>query len=84
VWCHLSITESIAISVAPASSSDTLTSISSAYVHRSMDMAGGHRLARSVQCRQVEAAIFQYINGFYNAPRRHSYLGGISPLAFEA
>ncbi|EQA97216.1 hypothetical protein L286_23085 [Sphingobium sp. HDIP04] len=30
------------------------------------------------------AAIFQYINGFYNSRRRHSYLGGISPLAFEA
>jgi putative transposase len=26
-----------------------------------------------------------YINGFYNARgRHHSYLGGISPLAFEA
>ncbi|WP_394658149.1 IS3 family transposase, partial [uncultured Novosphingobium sp.] len=25
-----------------------------------------------------------YINGFYNTRRRHSYLGGISPLAFEA
>ena len=34
--------------------------------------------------RQAEAAIFQYINGFYNARRRHSYLGGISLLAFEA
>lgn len=34
--------------------------------------------------RQAEAAIFQYINGFYNARRRHSCLGGISPLAFEA
>ena len=34
--------------------------------------------------RQTEAAIYQYINGFYNARRRHSYLGGISPLAFEA
>ncbi|WP_232455635.1 IS3 family transposase [Sphingomonas sp. KC8] len=34
--------------------------------------------------RQAEAAIFQYINGFYNTRRRHSYLGGISPLAFEA
>ena len=33
--------------------------------------------------RQAEAAIFQYINGFYNSRRRHSYLGGISPLAFE-
>lgn len=34
--------------------------------------------------RQATAAIFQYINGFYNPRRRHSYLGGISPLAFEA
>jgi putative transposase len=34
--------------------------------------------------RQTEAAIFGYINGFYNARRRHSYLGGVSPLAFEA
>ena len=30
-------------------------------------------------CRQAETAIFQYINGFYNARRRYSYLGGISP-----
>ena len=34
--------------------------------------------------RQAEAAIFQYINGFNNSRRRHSYFGGISPLAFEA
>lgn len=34
--------------------------------------------------RQATAAIFQYINGFYNPRRRHSYLDGISPLAFEA
>lgn len=34
--------------------------------------------------RKAETAIFQYINGFYNPLRRHSYLGGISPLAFEA
>ena len=34
--------------------------------------------------RQAEAAIFQYINGFYNTRRRHSYLGGISPLALKA
>ncbi|KGB21106.1 Mobile element protein [Acetobacter tropicalis] len=34
--------------------------------------------------RQATAAIFQHINGFYNPRRRHSYLGGISPLAFEA
>jgi len=34
--------------------------------------------------RQAEAAIFQYINAFYNTRRRHSYLGGIRPLTFEA
>jgi transposase InsO family protein len=34
--------------------------------------------------RQAAAAIFQYINRFYNSRRRHSYLGGISPLAFKA
>lgn len=34
--------------------------------------------------RLAEAAIFQDINGFYNFRRRHPYLGGISPLAFEA
>ena len=33
--------------------------------------------------RQAEGAIFQYINGFYNPRRRHSSLGGKSPLAFE-
>ncbi len=33
--------------------------------------------------RQAETALFQYINGFYNARRRHSTLGGKSPLAFE-
>jgi len=33
--------------------------------------------------REVEGALFQYINGFYNLRRRHSALGGESPLAFE-
>ena len=33
--------------------------------------------------RQAEGAIFQYFNGFYNPRRRHSSLGGKSPLAFE-
>jgi len=33
--------------------------------------------------RQVEVALFQYINGFYYPRRRHSTLGGKSPLAFE-
>jgi transposase InsO family protein len=41
-------------------------------------------LTSGLSRRQAEAAIFQYINGFYNTRRRHSYLGGISPLAFEA
>jgi len=34
--------------------------------------------------REAEAAIFQYINGFYNPRRRHSALGWKSPVAFEA
>ena len=33
--------------------------------------------------RQATATIFQYINGFYNPRRCHSYLRSISPLAFE-
>ncbi len=33
--------------------------------------------------RQAETAIFRYINGFHNPCRRHSALGGKSPLAFE-
>ena len=33
--------------------------------------------------RQTETALFEYINGFYNSRRRHSTLGGKSPLAFE-
>jgi putative transposase len=33
--------------------------------------------------RKAELALFEYINGFYNPRRRHSTLGGKSPLAFE-
>jgi len=33
--------------------------------------------------RQVEMALFEYINGFYNPCRRHSTLGGKSPIQFE-
>lgn len=33
--------------------------------------------------RQVEIALFEYINAFYNARRRHSYLDGLSPVRFE-
>lgn len=33
--------------------------------------------------RDVEIAIFEYINGFYNPRRRHSALGWKSPVAFE-
>lgn len=33
--------------------------------------------------RDVEVAVFEYINGFYNPRRRHSALDGKSPLAFE-
>ena len=31
----------------------------------------------------AELAIFNYINGFYNARRKHSALGWKSPVAFE-
>jgi len=33
--------------------------------------------------REVELAIFKYINGFYNPRRRHSAIGWKSPVAFE-
>jgi putative transposase len=33
--------------------------------------------------RSAEVAVFEYINGFYNPPRRHSALGWKSPVAFE-
>ncbi|MDL9471105.1 IS3 family transposase, partial [Escherichia coli] len=33
--------------------------------------------------RDIEIAIFEYINGFYNPRRRHSTLGWKSPVAFE-
>jgi putative transposase len=33
--------------------------------------------------REVEIALLQYINGFYNPRRRHSALGWKSPVAFE-
>ena len=32
---------------------------------------------------QVTAALFQYINGFYNSRRRHSAIGGMAPIKFE-
>ena len=33
--------------------------------------------------RDVEIALFEYINGFYNPRRKHSTLGWKSPVAFE-
>ena len=32
---------------------------------------------------QARKELFNYINGFYNARRRHSYLNGLSPIKFE-
>ena len=32
---------------------------------------------------QAKKELFKYINGFYNATRRHSYLNGLSPIKFE-
>ena len=33
--------------------------------------------------REVEVALFEYINGFYNPRRKHSAIGWKSPVAFE-
>jgi transposase InsO family protein len=33
---------------------------------------------------ELANAIFEYIEGFHNRRRRHSYLGWASPLEFEA
>lgn len=33
--------------------------------------------------RDVEVALFEYINSFYNPRRRHAALGWKSPVAFE-
>ncbi len=33
--------------------------------------------------REVEVAVFEFINGFYNPRRKHSALGWKSPVAFE-
>lgn len=33
--------------------------------------------------REVEIALFDYINGFYNPRRKHSALGWKSPVVFE-
>ena len=33
--------------------------------------------------QEAKMAIFEYIEGFYNRQRRHSYLGYLSPIDFE-
>ena len=33
--------------------------------------------------QEVKTAIFEYIEGFYNRKRRHSYLGNLSPDEHE-
>ena len=32
---------------------------------------------------EAKADLFQYLEGFYNPRRRHSTLGGVSPMEFE-
>ena len=32
----------------------------------------------------AKADIYEYIESFYNATRRHAHIGGVSPDAFEA
>ena len=34
--------------------------------------------------REAKLAVFDYLETFYNPPRRHSALGQISPIDFEA
>ena len=36
-----------------------------------------------VLCRAARAAIFDYIEIFYNRQRRHQTLGYVSPMQFE-
>ena len=33
---------------------------------------------------EARLAIFEYLEGWYNPHRRHSSIGGVSPMAFEA
>ena len=33
---------------------------------------------------QAKAGIFEYIEAFYNRQRRHSHIGQMAPLVFEA
>ena len=44
------------------------------------------RTARKVYCTRNEARadVFDYIERFYNPRRRHSKLGYLSPMEFEA
>lgn len=40
---------------------------------------------REIQDREaVRSEVFRYIEGFYNRRRRHSFVGNLSPAAFEA
>ncbi|MBV9422654.1 MAG: IS3 family transposase [Solirubrobacterales bacterium] len=32
---------------------------------------------------ELQSAVFEYIEGFYNRRRRHSTLGMLSPIAYE-
>jgi len=41
-------------------------------------------LVQVPELEMARADIFDYIEVFYNRNRRHSYLGGVSPEAFEA
>jgi putative transposase len=39
-----------------------------------------------VSCAEIDqarASIFDYIEVFYNRERRHSHIGGVSPVEFE-
>jgi putative transposase len=44
------------------------------------------RIKKRIYADRETAAldVSEYIDGFYNPTRRHSYLGGVSPIEFEA
>jgi putative transposase len=44
-----------------------------------MDISGNTYNTR----QQAKVAFFEYIEGFYNRQRRHSYLGYLSPDQYE-
>ena len=51
--------------------------------HRRPDLLIPMRRTDFDSLEDAKAAIFEYIESFYNTRRRHSYLWGVSPREFE-